>query len=130
MSKLLLVVKKRIDVIGKEFWNVEIETLPYLDTNNKHNDFAITTFLHGMYYPERDNFTHIDYTKNQYNFDEYQVKYLDINPETPIDFYADKKLHYKIWCIENGEYSREVWYNLMIVSLPKQYQELLNEMLV
>ena len=91
---------------------------------------VITTFLHGMYYPKKDIFTHIDYTKNQYTGVEYVQKYADSLDGMPIDQYtANRDLHYKIWCIENGEFSKETWYKLMMVSLPKKYQILLNEIL-
>lgn len=43
----------------KDFWHIELETLPYRDTASK-GKYCITTFLHGMYYPEDDCFTHID----------------------------------------------------------------------
>ena len=47
-----------------------------------------------------------------------------------IDHYTSyRDLHYKIWCIENGQFSRETWYKLMMVSLPRIYQNLLNEIL-
>lgn len=62
-------------------------------------------------------------------YSDYEQKYADANPEIPIDFYAEKKLHYKIWCIENGTYSREIWYKLMVASLHKKYQTLLDEIL-
>ena len=29
----------------------------------------------------------------------------------------------KIWCIENGEFSHDTWYKLMIVSLGTKYQK-------
>lgn len=128
MAKLLMVIKKREDQKTKEeFWHIEIETLPYVETCK---DFVITTFLHGMYYPEKAVFTHIDYTKNQYSGSEYLQKYADSVDGKPIDQYTSSRdLHYKIWCIENGEFTRETWYKLMIVSLPKVYQVLLNEIL-
>lgn len=50
------------------------ETLPYYENRMCP---VITTFLHGMYYPQNEIFTHIDYTKNQYSADEYQQKYAD-----------------------------------------------------
>ena len=58
-DKLLMVVKQRIEQSGEEFWHIEIETLPYIEKSNSH---VITTFLHGMYYPKQNVFTHIDYT--------------------------------------------------------------------
>lgn len=128
MAKLLMVVKKSEDQNTKEeFWHIEIEALPYKESEVGH---VITTFLHGMYYPKKDIFTHIDYTKNQYTGVEYVQKYADSLDGMPIDQYtANRDLHYKIWCIENGEFSKETWYKLMMVSLPKKYQILLNEIL-
>lgn len=127
-DKLLMVIKPRIDQhTNEEFWHIEIETLPY---KSSANGYTITTFLHGMYYPKRNVFTHIDYTKNQYNDDVYLQKYSDCNNEITIDQYTETRdLHYKIWCIENGAFTIETWYNLMIISLSEPYQVLLNEML-
>lgn len=129
-DKLLMVIKKRYDEKRKEqFWHVEIETLPYISESFK-SDHCITTFLHGMYYPDEDIFTHIDCTKNQYGIDDYRKKYSDTFPDKPIDSYTvNNQFHYKIWCIEGGEYSREVWYEMMIVSLSREYQTLLDEIL-
>ena len=129
-NKLLMIVKKDYDFKKeKDFFHIEIETLPRIKENSKCKH-VITTFLHGMYYIKDDIFTHIDYTKNQYSIDDYRNKYFESTPDVPIDLYtASKKLHYKIWCIENGEYSREIWYQLMIASLPEEYQTLLNEIL-
>lgn len=127
-DKLLMVIKKRIDQnTNVDFWHIEIETLPYYENRMCP---VITTFLHGMYYPQNEIFTHIDYTKNQYSADEYQQKYADSIDGMPIDHYTScRDWHYKIWCIENGEFSKETWYKLMIVSLPRIYQNLLNEIL-
>ena len=128
-NKLLMVIKKDYDCkTNKAFLHIEIETLPYV--KNSRSSPVITTFLHGMYYLDDDCFTHIDYTKNQYSVEEYLIKYSDSVPNKPIDLYTERKeLHYKIWCIENGTYSREIWYQLMIASLPEEYQTLLNEIL-
>ena len=74
MAKLLMVIKRRVDRnTSAEFWHIEIETLPYFEICTQP---VVTTFLHGMYYPKRDVFTHIDYTKNQYSGNEYIQKYL------------------------------------------------------
>ena len=45
--------------------DVRGDTYEYCPTGEADSP-CITTFLHGMYYPEDDVFTHIDYTKNQY----------------------------------------------------------------
>ncbi|BCN31014.1 hypothetical protein [Anaeromicropila herbilytica] len=129
-DKLLMVIKQDFDVkYQKKFLHIEIETLPFA-TGEESKTHFITTFLHGMFYPENDCFTHIDYTKNQYFLDDYVKKYSESTTDVPIDFYAKKELHYKIWCVENGSYSREVWYNLMIASLQGKYRKLLDEILV
>lgn len=127
-NKLLMVIKQDFDKnANEEFWHIEIETLPY---KKELPNYVITTFLHGMYYPKRRIFSHIDYTKNQYTGDVYLQKYTDTKNGIPIDQYTETKdLHYKIWCIENGEFTEETWYRLMIVSLCDKYQVLLNEML-
>ena len=129
-DKLLLVIKKKVDNNSKkDFWHIELETLPYRDTASK-GKYCITTFLHGMYYPEDDCFTHIDCTKNQYEMSEYIKKYSECEPDIPVDLHTkSNELHYKIWCIENGRYTREVWYNLMTASLNEKYRTLLNEIL-
>lgn len=128
--KLLMVVKKDYDSIKKQpLWHIEIETLPYIG-NESSSTHCITTFLHAMYYPEDDTFSHIDCTKNQYAMSDYLKKYSESSESVPIDLYTQPGLHYKIWCIENGQYSKKVWYELMMVSLPKTYQSLLNEILV
>lgn len=129
-DKLLLVVKKKVDNNSKkDFWHIELEALPYRDTASK-GKYCITTFLHGMYYPEDDCFTHIDCTKNQYEMSEYIKKYSECEPDIPVDLHTkSNELHYKIWCIENGRYTREVWYNLMTASLNEKYRTLLDEIL-
>ena len=130
-DKLLLVIKKKVDNNSKkDFWHIELETLPYRDTASK-GKYCITTFLHGMYYPEDDCFTHIDCTKNQYEMSEYIKKSSECEPDIPVDLHTkSNELHYKIWCIENGRYTREVWYNLMTASLNEKYRTLLDEILV
>ena len=130
LNKLLLVIKQRFDdKENKPFWHIEIETLPFKDPATK-GKYCITTFLHGMYFPDEDIFTHIDYTRKQYEMQTYLKKYADCIDEVPIDTYTDSsKLHHKIWCIEGGRYSREVWYKLMVTSLNDGYARLLDEML-
>lgn len=62
LDKLLMIIKQDVDQnTGEDFWHIEIETLPYTKNNT---GYVITTFLHGMYFPKIDKFTHIDYTKN------------------------------------------------------------------
>ena len=128
-DKLLMVIKKDYDAIKRQpFWHIELETIPNKEksTSNTH---CITIFLHSMYYPESDIFTHIDCTMNQYSMSDYLQKYSECNENISIDLYTEKGLHYKIWCIENGQYSRELWYDLMVVSLPQKYRTLLDEIL-
>ncbi|MBQ6380953.1 MAG: hypothetical protein IJJ41_05075 [Clostridia bacterium] len=126
-DKLLFVIKKDVDKINNsEFWHIEIETLPHVRETNER---VITTFLHGIYFPLKKHFTHIDYAKNQYNGEIYQKKYCDCQNGISIDHHTEsRELHYKIWCIENGIFTEELWFKLMLISLPEKYQALLNEM--
>lgn len=128
LNKLLMVIKQDVDQnTGEDFLHIEIETLPQVNSSAKN---VITTFLHGMYYPKIDKFKHIDYTKNQYDGEVYFKKYTDSQNGLPIDQYTEtRELHYKIWCIEKGVFTKEMWYKLMIISLPALYQGLLNEIL-
>ena len=129
MAKLLMVIKKDFDqIISEPFWHIEIETLPY--PKDDYDGMYTTTFLHGMYYPEKNIFTHIDFTKNQYGNYIYQSKYQDSQNGLPIDTYTESRSqHYKIWCIENGAFSIKMWYMLMLVSLDKSYQVLFEEIM-
>lgn len=129
LNKLLMVIKRDYDsILAEPLLHIELETLPYIGEQTEATH-CITTFLHGIYYPDRDYFTHIDYTRNQYSIKNYINKYNESASDIPVDFYAEKDLHYKIWCVENGQYSRKTWYDLMVVSLAEEYQELLNEIL-
>jgi hypothetical protein len=49
-----------------------------------------------------------------------KVIYSDCDKEKPIDLYA--KHHYKLWCIKGDEYSKEMWYNLVLNSPDNEYQ--------
>jgi len=129
-DKLLMVVKQDYDTRKEQpFWHIEIETLPYIEENTS-SSHCITTFLHAMYYPESDTFSHIDCTRNQYAISDYLQKHSESNENIPIDLYTEKGLHYKIWCIENGQYSKKLWYDLMMVSLSDRYRALLDEILI
>lgn len=126
LDKLMLVIKTAYDEKTKEeFWHVEIETLPYIKNNIK---YVYTSFLHGMYFPKKNKFTHIDLAKNRYSYDIYVEKYNDANGNIKIDQYTNNKNeHYKLWCIENGEYSIMTWKKLILASLNEEYAELFRE---
>lgn len=128
-DKLLMVIKQDFDAIrNEEIMHVEIETLPFIQ-GCLSDQPCITTFIHGIYNPASDCFYHIDYARNQYVFKDYDLKYREASTAVPVDFYAEKHLHNKIWCVENGSYSRETWYKLVSVSLSKKYCALLDEIL-
>ena len=129
-NQLLMVIKKDFDtLLNLEFWHVELETLPFYQ-NSTNNKRATTTFIHGKYYPQDKVFRHIDYIKNQYAIDDYCKKYVGCTTtDRPIDFYATKECHYKIWCIENTNMSENLWHQISSVSLPAEYSVLLDEML-
>lgn len=128
-DKLLMVIKEDYDEdLNEEFWHIELEELPYME--NKIRDIVCVTFLHGKYYPNQRVFKHMDFTKNQYNYSDYQKKYLDTsNSDTKIDFYTTKEWHYKIWCVENIDISEEAWYKVSNVTLGPVYRKLYDEIM-
>jgi hypothetical protein len=127
--KLLMVIKKDYDnTLDEEFWHIELEELPYLESTTIKR--VTVTFIHGKYYPQRRFFRHIDYIKNQYPYDIYHEKYKDMtNTSIQIDHYTDKTNHYKIWCVEEADISEDTWFKLAYMSLKPVYRKLLNEML-
>lgn len=126
-DKLLMVIKQDEEKDNrKAFWHIEIETIPSITKKDKP---CQTIFIHGKWYPDDNCFNHIDYEINQYPYIDYIKKYAESDSKHKIDFYATKEMHYKIWCIENGNYSLETWYKLVKVSLPSRYHKLLDEIL-
>ncbi|PEW38893.1 hypothetical protein CN431_20115 [Bacillus cereus] len=127
-DKLLMVIKKRFDnKLNKEFWHIEVESLPYSEGST--SEFIYTRFVHGMYYPDEKVFTHVDQTINFYFNEYYSVKYHDYSTDIPIDAYTENKnFHYKLWCVENVEISEDTWYKLVYLSLHSRYQTLFNDM--
>lgn len=126
LNKLILIKKTVFDENTKEeFWHIEIETLPCV---REDKEYILTTFIHGMYFPNKNKFTHIDLAVNRYSSDVYLAKYNDSNGNIKIDKYTNsKKEHYKIWCIENGEFSTSTWKKLVLVSLLDGYEKLFRE---
>ncbi|MBT2682784.1 hypothetical protein [Bacillus sp. ISL-37] len=128
-DKLLMVIKKDYDRdLEQEFWHIELEELPSVE--DKVRDIVCVTFLHGKYYPNDKVFRHMDYIKNQYDYQDYCEKYKDLsNGNIKIDFYTTKECHYKIWCVENIEISEETWYKAVYISLGQVYRKLFNEIM-
>ncbi|MDR7239151.1 hypothetical protein [Neobacillus drentensis] len=128
-DKLLMVIKKDYDtVLDEEFWHIELEELPYVE--NKVRDTVCVTFIHGKYYPNQKVFTHMDFIKNQYEYQHYCEKYNDLsNGDIKIDFYTTKECHYKIWCVENIDISEETWYKAANISLGPVFRKLYNEIM-
>lgn len=126
LNKIMVIVKVAYDEKTKEeFWHIEVETLPYLKNDIK---YVYTTFLHGMYFPKTNMFTHIDLAKNRYSSNIYREKYNDLNGKIRIDEYTNsKEEHYKLWCIENGTYSVMTWKRLVVASISDEYAKLFRE---
>lgn len=128
-DKLLMVIKKDYDtVLDEEFWHIELEELPYVE--NKVADTVCVTFIHGKYYPNKKVFKHMDFIKNQYDYQHYCEKYNDMsNGDIKIDFYTTKECHYKIWCVENIDISEETWYKVSNISLGPVFRKLFDEIM-
>lgn len=126
-NKLLMVIKRLNNRNGELIWHIEVETIPFI---TEESSIITTKFIHGLYYPKHNYFTHIDFTINQYDKDKYNKKYRDSNNDTSIDMYTeDSNMHYKIWCVENGYFSEKMWLDLVTVSLSPEYQQLFSEMI-
>ena len=117
-----MVLKEKYDSERDEvFYDIMIETIP---NPEKKEGPIITTFLHGKYYKKDNLFRHIDLANNQYDIDDYNEKFYT----SKIDKYTKgKELHYKQWCLDEGEYSREIWMQLVEMSLEEQYRSLFEE---
>lgn len=128
-DKLLMVIKKDYDTfLEEEFWHIELEELPYVE--DKEMNTVCVSFIHGKYYPNQKMFRHMDFIKNQYDYENYCEKYKDFsNGDIKIDFYTTKECHYKIWCVENIEISEEAWYKASSISLAPVYRKLFDEIM-
>ena len=128
-DKLLIVIKKDFDNnLNEDVWHVEVEEIPYCIS--KKVNFVSVSFIHGMYYPNRNIFRHIDFTINKYPYDYYLQKYQDTTySDINIDAYTTKDSHYKLWCIENEDITEETWYKLVYLSLSEKYRYVFEEIL-
>jgi hypothetical protein len=128
-DKLLMVIKKDFDDnLNEDVWHVEVEELPYC--NNRKLESVCVSFIHGMYYPNRKLFKHVDFTINEYPYDYYLQKYQDTTfNDINIDAYTSKDSHYKLWCIENEDINEEIWYKLVYLSLSNIFKPLFDEIL-
>lgn len=124
-NRLLMVIKPKYDYESEEtFYDVEIETAP--NPSHYATENIITTFIHGKYYDKSKEFRHIDLANNQYSKEEYHTKYFG----NEFDKYtSSKKLHYKQWRIEHGKYKPELWFQLVFISLTKEYRKLFEELI-
>lgn len=130
LDKLLMVIKKDYDsILQEEVWHIEVESLPNLQ--DKPRESVRVSFIHGMYYPLKKSFRHIDFTINEYPYKYFNEKFQDVsNSEITIDAYTKTKdSHYKIWCIENNEINEETWYKLVYLSLPSVFRQLFDEII-
>ena len=124
-NKLLMVIKPKYDYESEEtFYDVEIETVP--NPSQYATENIITTFIHGKYYDNSKEFRHIDLANNQYSKEEYYSKYYgnEFDKHT-----SSKELHYKQWRIEHGKYKPELWFQLVSISLTKEYRKLFEEII-
>lgn len=122
-------VKKDFDqIISEPFWHIEIETLPY--PKDDYEGTYTTTFLHGMYYPEkiylhiliilRINMAMIYITQNikiaRMVYQLIPIRKAEVNTTK---FGVSKTAHFQ----------SKMWYMLMLVSLDKSYQVLFEEIM-
>lgn len=101
MKKIQFKISNRRDL---EKW-IEVEELWYINEKSKKN-VIVTRYLHSIYDPEKDLFTHIDGSLNFYNKSNYIVR-----QSQTINAHADS--HYKLWLIE-GQIGIVEWGKLIL----------------
>lgn len=124
-NKVLLTVKKDCDDLGC-FFHIVVEEL--WNPSFIRDQIVITNLIHAKYYPELENFRHIDFEVIQYQTAVFIEKFNDAVATTsvPIDKYGDLK--YKIWCIEGDSITIEDWSHLVCATLDEPFRNTFFEM--
>lgn len=112
---------------GIPFIHFNVEQLWHPETISPNENFIITNYIHGTYYPSTNSFTHVGFSVNQYKTDNYIKKYEDSITTTgiPIDSYADK--HCKIWCVEADKIEIKTWSELVCATLYGPFRKIFIE---
>ena len=123
--KLVMVIKPDVEVVVP-FYHIEIEEL--WEPTSVKDKTVLATFVHAKFFPDKNCFTHMDFSVNQYNKETYRLKYLESVNETgvPVDKYCD--IHYKVWCVESESIEIATWSNLVYTTLDEPFRELFLEM--
>lgn len=121
-NKLLLSVLKEND-----YYSISVEQIWHPNVFNG-SKYIMTNFIHGCYYPLKEQFDHIDFSINQFTNKVAAEKNLDASTitGTPIEKYGDE--HYKIWCVKGGCLDVKLWGNLVYAALDMPFRPLFLEM--
>ncbi len=76
LHKLLLTISRDQEE-GATFFHIGIEELWNLEKIIDNDNIIIVNFIHAKYFPNKQAFSHIDFSVNQYKTDIYKLKYAD-----------------------------------------------------
>ena len=113
LHKLLLTTSRNQEE-GATFFHIGIEELWKPEKIIDNDNIIIVNFIHAKYFPNKQAFSHIDFSVNQYKTDIYKLKYADV--------------HYKIWCVEGESIDVEIWSSLVSATLNLPFRKLFYEM--
>ena len=92
------------------------------------NNVIIVNFIHAKHFPNKQAFSHIDFSVNQYKTDIYKLKYADASNDTHITINKYADVHYKIWCVEGESIDVGIWSSLVSATLNLPFRKLFYEM--
>lgn len=127
LHKILVYVKRGTDETGVEFYHVNVEQLWNPEIFADSEDVIITNYIHGTFYPSREEFEHIDFSVNQYSREIFEAKYLDAEKQTDVSIGKYGNQHYKIWCIRGANLVPAVWIDLVCASLDSPFRSIFME---
>lgn len=124
LHKIVVIIKPDVEN-EEEFYHIEIEEL--WNTNDINDSYILANFIHSKYFPNKNIFTHIDFSVNQYDLKTYKEKYnVSVNDsKIPVDKYGD--IHYKVWCVESNEISISTWSKIVCLTLDEPFRDIFLE---
>ena len=127
LNKLLLTISRDKED-GVTFFHIGLEELWNPDKIVDSDDVIVLNFIHAKYFPDKNIFTHIDFSVNQYRADIYRLKYADATNEKHISINQYSDIHYKIWCVEGTSIEVGIWSSLVSATLNLPFRKLFYEM--
>lgn len=127
LHKLLLTILRDQEE-GATFFHIGIEELWNPEKIIDNDNVIIVNFIHAKYFPNKQAFSHIDFSVNQYETDIYKLKYADASNDKHITINKYADVHYKIWCVEGESIDVGIWSSLVSATLNLPFRKLFYEM--